>query len=317
MSVPRDTDSHPPLATPSSQFQSGGDGDYYSRLGLYYSTWVPAFYYHLNPLKYGAEPCGAPHSPGPVLWYGYWWPLAYFDLPHDQTTTSPEGHDYITQAEGEESIYVARPTQGAPSHRKRGAPSAEQESRKRRRPSGQRGPSSQLRALSPIPEESSSVEEEPCLTDDDDDSSSVRSSSSHESKATTATLVDEEVVPATADSSAAGATTTKHNTAGAADASASQSAVPATQSTAARAIHTHDPLTVDFPMPEGEVNVAEALARKPGRWSIVGQRQANWQKMALQQARAREDYEQRQAAFETTKKELYDSFKKLTIHLPR
>lgn len=316
MSVPRNTDGHPPLATPSSQFQSGGDGEYYSRVGLYYSTWVPAFYYHLNPLKYGAEPCTAPQAPGPVLWYGYWWPLAYFDLPHGQTSASPAEDDYILRAEGEESIYVAQPTQGAPSQRKRGAPSAEQEPRKRRRPSGQRWPSSQLRALSPIPEEMPSVEEEPCFTDDDD-SSSVRSSSSQDSKATTATLIDEEVAPATTGSPVAGATTTKHLTAGTADASASQSDVPATQSTAARVIHTRDPLTVDFPMPEGEVDVTEALTRKPGRWSIVGQRQANWQKMDLQQARAREDYEQRQAAFEATKKELHDSFKKLTIHLPR
>jgi len=63
-----------------------------------------------------------------------------------------------------------------------------------------------------------------------------------------------------------------------------------------------------FPRPEAEVNVEEALARKPHRWSVQGQRDANLRRAevreAQQSAQATQEQERRRAELEKTKAEL-------------
>lgn len=197
-------------------------------------------------------------------------------------------------------------------------------SRGRRRSSAKKRPSTPINVLPSIEEVSSSIEEEHSPTGSDffdifeDDASSVVSAATQATTATTADTasVNADEVSVTTSTSVTKTTTT--TTAVAADASTAVSAAAApTPQQLPMVVHTQDPLMADYPKPEGEIDVGEALGRKPGRWSIVGQREANQRSLAIQKAREIKDAASRSAAFENTKKELLESFKALSISLPR
>ena len=56
---------------------------------------------------------------------------------------------------------------------------------------------------------------------------------------------------------------------------ATQAPVSAAASRSSRLVHTHDPLSRTYPKPEGDLDLAEALAREPLRWSL-----GHWRKNA-------------------------------------
>jgi hypothetical protein len=63
-----------------------------------------------------------------------------------------------------------------------------------------------------------------------------------------------------------------------------------------------------FPKPKAEINVDEGLARKPGRWTLQGQREANLKRAQAHEARMEDqkaqEQEKRRLDLEKTKAEL-------------
>ena len=65
------------------------------------------------------------------------------------------------------------------------------------------------------------------------------------------------------------------------------------------------PLDKDFPKPKEDINIQDALGRKPGRWTITGQMEANQQREQHMSEEAAK--KKRHADFEATKKALLAS----------
>lgn len=72
----------------------------------------------------------------------------------------------------------------------------------------------------------------------------------------------------------------------------------------------------DIPKPDNELDVAEALTRKPGRWTIQGQMNVNRQRATIA-ATVRESEEESRRSFEKAKLELLDSQKSLAARFAR
>lgn len=64
----------------------------------------------------------------------------------------------------------------------------------------------------------------------------------------------------------------------------------------------------DFPKPIADLDVVEALARQPGRWTIKGQMEANEKRAKLAALNAEAAKQRRAEDFAATKKDLLASF---------
>lgn len=75
-------------------------------------------------------------------------------------------------------------------------------------------------------------------------------------------------------------------------------------------VHRYDALRFEYKKPEGEIDIREALERKPLRWSIVGQMEANkrWRDQVLQDMVKKQQGWQQD--FEVRKRRLLSPFKK-------
>lgn len=71
---------------------------------------------------------------------------------------------------------------------------------------------------------------------------------------------------------------------------------------------------MDFPKPEGEIDMDAALSRAPVRWSLIGQREANQKKSLAQTQQKVAFVDLKKAEFEAIRKDLLQSFKEMKLH---
>ncbi len=77
-------------------------------------------------------------------------------------------------------------------------------------------------------------------------------------------------------------------------------------------VHPLPAVAREFPKPSEEINVDEALAREPGRWTIQGQREANRRREQLAAARNAESEDARAKALETAKRDLLTAYDQMS-----